>query len=371
MKKILIILFLSVCALLCFAEDALPCYYVDEENLSENTKLAFNLAKEKKFNELSLLVKKNPILLKQISAENMFIYRTAVVEKDVNQINALLNIGFPPFYYDMAFEGFRTVVFDILHGKKDTDFFKVVFEDKKLFDYKFYKDFQKKGLIAIDSNMDFSDASRFYNYDSNDLKFIYGEYIDLFRYLVDNNLIDFTKYWKVKGIGEEHTGYLNLSHYFQQNSDSLEWIKYLKEKNFPINIVSYGGRDDQQQQGRTFFESVSYRKEFYDGLKKLGCLTMDEIIKNYSTLNPKPVLMKCKITDDAVRLREKPNLQCTTIAKLYNGNIVGLFYTSNNSTKIDGEEYHWFYVVTDDDKIGWVYGKYIEPVTNKWIDILP
>ena len=64
--------------------------------------------------------------------------------------------------------------------------------------------------------------------------------------------------------------------------------------------------------------------------------------------------------DKGVRLRSQRNLNCDVIATLYKGQSVRPYAKSDVKFEINGEQWYWYKIVTEDRKIGWVYGKYLD-----------
>ena len=64
--------------------------------------------------------------------------------------------------------------------------------------------------------------------------------------------------------------------------------------------------------------------------------------------------------DKGVRLRSQRNLNCDVITTLNKGQSVRPYAKSDVKFEIDGEQWYWYKIVTEDRKIGWVYGKYLD-----------
>ncbi len=67
-----------------------------------------------------------------------------------------------------------------------------------------------------------------------------------------------------------------------------------------------------------------------------------------------------KCNDFRVRIREKASLDGKTLGHLDNGAKVKVKEKSPETFEIDGELWYWYKIETSDDKVGWVYGKYLD-----------
>lgn len=67
-----------------------------------------------------------------------------------------------------------------------------------------------------------------------------------------------------------------------------------------------------------------------------------------------------QINDKKVRLRSEPNLDCEILGYLDKGDEVKIHDRSNDKFVIEGEEWYWYKVSTQDGTICWVYGKYLD-----------
>lgn len=128
-------------------------------------------------------------------------------------------------------------------------------------------------------------------------------------------------------------------------------------------------------------EKVVPALEFYDdkgnvilGYSRLGIgfnnvendLWKDEVIFIYNNYEGGQDYQRHEYTagttvnDNGVRLRSQRNLNCDIITTLNKGQSVRPYAKSDVKFEIDGEQWYWYKIVTEDRKIGWVYGKYLD-----------
>ena len=79
-----------------------------------------------------------------------------------------------------------------------------------------------------------------------------------------------------------------------------------------------------------------------------------------STLYIYKLIYDATCNDTRVRIREEPNLSCSTLGYLNAGDAVKVTDKSDDPFEIDGESWYWYKVESDSLPDGWVYGKYLD-----------
>lgn len=104
----------------------------------------------------------------------------------------------------------------------------------------------------------------------------------------------------------------------------------------------------------------------YKDQKNLGIqfyYLMEESVRKVKNI-PDTFTIYGILNDEKVRLRESPNLDSSILRVLNNGEKVSILECENEAVSINGQSFPWLKVVTDDGKLGYVFGQYLTVLFN-------
>lgn len=104
----------------------------------------------------------------------------------------------------------------------------------------------------------------------------------------------------------------------------------------------------------------------YKDQKNLGIqlyYLMEELVRRVKNITDTFTIYGI-LNDEKVRLRESPNLDSSILKVLNTGERVSILECENESVSINGQSFPWLKVVTDEGKIGYVFGQYLNVSFN-------